>query len=161
PPRGVAQGYDASVMDWSREGDVYSNEPETRAVWPGYRPATPGARRALLFDPQTGKLAYPFLRPHLGKRPPFAPNHGPAPFLDPGGSGPDPAAPGADGPGSLCPAGTRLRTFFIRAITIPVTYDRKDDIVDSAGEIYVLKQDEAGVRASPTLRRPLAIRANA
>src|SRR2546426_5843005 len=83
PPSGTPRGYDAAVFDWRREGDVYYGEPETDATWPGYRSAAPASRPRLLFDLRTGKLAYPSLRPHLGRRPPFAPAHGPAPFLDP------------------------------------------------------------------------------
>src|SRR4030095_9735965 len=118
PPAGVTKNYDASVLDWSREGDRYLNEPETDQVWPGYRPAAPGSRPAILFDPLTGKLAYPFLRPHLAKRPPFAPNHGPAPFLDPT-AGPAPPKPGEHGPWSLCPEQKRLREVVIRATPPP------------------------------------------
>ena len=72
PPQGTAKGYDASVLDWRREGNLYLNEPETGLAWPGFRSSDPAARPAIFFSPQTGKLAYPFLRPHLGRRPPFA-----------------------------------------------------------------------------------------
>ena len=161
PPRGTPRGYDAAVLDWSREGDVYVNEPETAERWPGYTPERPGARLPLLFDPTTGKLAYPFLRPHLGRRPPFAPNHGPAPFLDPDHPGPDPPAPGANGPGSVCPAGTRQKTFDLHAVNVAVPVNEEQGIVDSGGLLYVLKEDLPAVRAEPAKRVPLAIRANA
>jgi hypothetical protein len=161
PPPGVPKGYDASVLDWRRESDRYVGEPEGGMGWPGYDPRTPGDRPALTFDPRTGKLAYPFLRPHLGKRPPFAPNHGPAPFLDPIASGTDPADPGANGPGSVCPEGTRRKHVMLDAITLPIPLNRRANIVDPAGEIYVLKQQEAAVRADDRLKTPLAIRVNA
>ena len=90
PPPGIPRGYDAAVLDWSRDGDRYLGEAETDQTWPGYRSPSPGRRPPLLFDPVTGKLAYPLLRPHLGRRPPFAPGHGPAPFLDPTPAGADP-----------------------------------------------------------------------
>ena len=83
PPQGVAGEYDATVLDWQKRDALYLNEPDSDQLWPNYRSDTPGQRAPLYFNPKTGKLAYPFLRPHLGKRPPFAPNHGPAPFLDP------------------------------------------------------------------------------
>lgn len=67
PPPGVAKGYDASVLDWRKENDLYLNEPESKEVWPGFRGPNPGARLPFYFDPRTGKLAYPFLRPHLSK----------------------------------------------------------------------------------------------
>ena len=99
PPAGAARGYDASVLDWEKVGYLYLNEPEGAAVrpWGSSGPGPPEGRRAegrradrlpFYFDPLTGKLAYPFLRPHLGKRPPFAPGHGPAPFLSPASRGP-------------------------------------------------------------------------
>ncbi|MCH7713065.1 MAG: multicopper oxidase domain-containing protein, partial [Chloroflexi bacterium] len=97
PPQGVPKGYDASVLNWQKEGGLYLNEPETVAVWPGYKSINPDTRPPIYFNPKTGKLAYPFLRPHLGQRPPFAPNHGPAPFLEPIHSGTSPAQPGENG----------------------------------------------------------------
>jgi FtsP/CotA-like multicopper oxidase with cupredoxin domain len=161
PPRGRPRGYDASVLDWRRDGDVYLGEPDARRPWPGYRARAPGQRPPLLFDPRTGKLAYPFLRPHLGKRPPFAPNHGPAPFLDPTPVGADPPSPGANGPSSLCPEGTRVKTFFMRAITLPIALNERTRLLDPGGQIYVLQEEEEAVRADNKRRVPLAIRANA
>ena len=167
PPRGVPRGYDAAVMDWSERAGRYLGEPEDARAWPGYASPTPGVRPAILFDPRTGRLAYPLLRPHLGARPPFAPGHGPAPFLDPTPIGADPAlwadAPGAAGPASVCPAGTRPDELAINAITVPLTLNSKDDLIDPKAEIYVLRPQEDAVRAEggDALRRPLAIRANA
>ena len=160
PPPGQPLGHDASVLDWTRQGALYLNEQETTAEWPGYRSPAPATRPPILFDPQTGKLAYPMLRPHLGKRPPFAPGHGPAPFLDPGG-GRDPPQPGASGPASLCPTGTQVKQFAIHAITLPITLSQRDGLLDPRGQIFVLKQQEDQVRADNDLRVPLAIRANA
>src|SRR5215470_11346117 len=160
PPPGVAKGYDASVLDWKREGDRYINEPETDQAWPGYRSTAPGSRSPIYFDPLTGKLAYPFLRPHLGKRPPFAPNHGPAPFLDPT-AGPAPPKPGEHGPWSLCPEGTRVKEFVIHAITLPIPLNQRAGIIDPVGQLYVLKDEENAVRRDNDLKTPLAIRANA
>jgi multicopper oxidase len=161
PPPGTPKGYDASVLDWRREGDVYLNEADTDQVWPGFRSPTPGARPPLYFDPITGKLAYPFLRPHLGKRPPFAPNHGPAPFLEPIHAGTSPPAPGENGPWSLCPAGTRPKQFVIHAITLPIPVNSRFNLLDPSGELYVLKGQEDAVRANDAMKLPLAIRANA
>ncbi len=160
PPRGTPKGYDAAVLDWSTDGDLYLNEPETDISWPGYKANAPGQRPPLLFDPKTGKLAYPMLRPHFAKRPPFAPGHGPAPFLDPGGDG-DPTPPGANGPASVCPEGTKLKTFVVHAIELAITYNQRDNIVDPAGELFVLRDQEGQVRADNALRVPLTIRANA
>lgn len=118
-------------------------------------------RPPIYFDPLTGKLAYPFLRPHLAKRPPFAPNHGPAPFLDPIRHGTDPPKPGENGPWSLCPDGTQTQEFVIHSINLPITLSRSSNIVDPVGQLYVLKEEEDAVRADNGLRSPLAIRANA
>lgn len=161
PPRGIPKGYDASVFDWSRQGDTYLGEPETAAAWPGYRARAPGSLPPLLFDPATGKLAYPFLKPHLGRRPPFAPNHGPAPFLDPVQEGTQPPRPGANGPASVCPAGTTVEPVAINAISVPITINFRDNLVDPSGELYVLRDQVDATRARPSLRLPLAIRANA
>jgi FtsP/CotA-like multicopper oxidase with cupredoxin domain len=161
PPRGVRRGYDAAVFDWDRVGALYRNEPEADRPWPGYRPRAPGARPPLLFDPATGKLAYPLLRPHLGKRPPFAPNHGPAPFLDPVASGPDPPPPGANGPASVCPAGTRLKSFALDAVALPVVLNRPANVVDPTGELYVLRSQLDDIQRDEGRRQPLALRVNA
>jgi hypothetical protein len=163
PPGGTPRGYDASVQNWSKQGDVYLNEPEVDRTWPGFSPSQPGSRPPILFDPRSGKLAYPLLQPHLGKRPPFAPNHGPAPYLDPTPTGADPPAPGASGPASVCPSGTRAEQLPINAITIPLTLNQRSNLVDPKGEIYVLRNQEETVRAAAgdAMRRPLAIRANA
>ncbi len=161
PPRGVPRGYDASVMDWAREGDRWLNEPETDQTWPGYRPRAPGTRPPLTFDPVTGKLAYPMLRPHLGRRPPFAPNHGPAPFLDPVPNGRPPPEPGASGPASLCPTGTRPKSVAINAVPVPVTLNAKANVVDPGGQLFVLRKERDAVLRDNERRVPLTIRANA
>lgn len=160
PPRGAPHGYDAAVWNWSRDGTTYLGEPETDQAWPAYRSRAPGTRPSILFDPKTGKVAYPLLRPHLGKRPPFAPGHGPAPFLDPS-NGPDPPAPGASGPASVCPEGTRPKTFAIEAMNVPIVLSGSANIVDPLGQIYALRQDVDMVKQSPLLQVPLILRANA
>ncbi|MBI4201485.1 MAG: multicopper oxidase domain-containing protein [Chloroflexi bacterium] len=161
PPQGKPKGYDASVLDWEKQGDLYLNERETEYAWPGYASPAPGTRVPILFDPLTGKLAYPFLRPHLGKRPPFAPGHGPAPYLDPITNGADPPMPGDNGPGSICPTGTQVKSFVIHAITLPLSLNDAFSIVDPGGQLFVLKSQEEAVRASGALKTPLVIRANA
>lgn len=160
PPQGVPNHeLDAAVFNWAKEGNLYLNEPETSLIWPNFESEQPGQRPALRFDPVTGKLAYPFLRPHLGQRPPFAPHHGPAPFLEPlNHERGEPAPPGTNGKYSLCPEGAPQRTFKIHAIQteVPVT----SDITDPDGMIFVLKENEALARSNPEFKVPLAIRAN-
>jgi hypothetical protein len=161
PPPGKPAGYDASVWDWTFAGNTAMGEPETSSTWPAYRPRAPGVRPPILFDPRTGKPAYPFLRPHLAARPPFAPGHGPAPFLDPPVDGRSPPAPGASGPGSVCPAGSTVQSVPINAITAPIVQSRKDNIVDSRAQMYVRRDQLDEVRRDESLRRPLTIRTNA
>lgn len=161
PPQGTPNGYDASVLGWARTGTLYLNEPEDLRAWQGFEPRAPGQRLPILFEPGSGKLAYPLLQPHLGKRPPFAPNHGPAPYLDPMTNGVDPPLPGANGAASLCPAGTRLRQFAIQAIGLPIAINRGANLIDPLGSLFVLKPQADDVRAREEMQGPLAIRANA
>lgn len=161
PPAGLRKGYDASVWDWKRVGSSWLGESDSVDVWPGYRAPTPGKRPELGFDPRSGKLAYPFLRPHLAARPPFAPGHGPSPFFDPAPPGADPPAPGANGPASLCPAGANLRHYDVNAIRQPVPLNKAQGLLDSQGELFVLRQQEDVARTDPALQVPLALRANA
>ena len=160
PPAGVPKTeLDASVMDWSQEDTLYLNEPETTLSWPNFTSPAPGERLPFKFDPTTGKLAYPTLRPHLGRRPPFAPNHGPAPYLEPvGNDRAEPAAPGANGANSLCPENAPQRLYKLHAIQteIPVT----DEITDPDGMLFVVKENEELARSDPEFKVPLAIRAN-
>ena len=161
PPAGVPKGYDASVWDWALEDGRIVGEPESTVVWPGYESTSPGVRRPILFDPRTGRPAYPMLRPHLGARPPFAPGHGPAGHIDRPRPDGLPAPPGADGEGSLCPAGTTMRTFSMRATELPVPLNPRLGLVDPAGVLFVLAEEEAAVQSDPSRRSPLVIRANA
>ncbi|PKB79895.1 MAG: hypothetical protein BZY88_10935 [SAR202 cluster bacterium Io17-Chloro-G9] len=161
PPSGMPIGYDAAVLDWKEEEGLYLNEPESHQVWPYYRAIDPGGRPALHFNPATGKLAYPFLRPHLGRRPPFAPNHGPAPFLEPFRQGTDPPRPGENGPWSLCPSGTNAKEFVVHAINLPIVFNQRTNLVDPVGQLFVLKEEEDQIRSKNDLKSPLAIRANA
>ncbi|MBI4289119.1 MAG: multicopper oxidase domain-containing protein, partial [Chloroflexi bacterium] len=111
PPQGVPQGYDASVWDWVRKdtanGPRYLREPETTRVWVNYRSPTPGERPEILFNPNNGRPAFPLLRPHLGKRPPFAPNRSGSPWL---------GEPDADHPDSLVPAGAPRQNYTVVAV---------------------------------------------
>ncbi|MCP9464584.1 MAG: multicopper oxidase domain-containing protein [Nitrospira sp.] len=180
PPQGLpgkttdqvkqAQAHDATVVDWKWEGDLALNEPETPHQWANYVSPAPLKRPPILFDPQTGKLAFPWLRPHLGKRPPFAPNHGGAPWLEPfhvredGSKSTEPARPGEQGPWSLCPENAPRKFFTIHSITLPITLKKATAktpaIVDPIGMIYVLHEEEEEVRKNPDKQVPLVIRAN-
>ena len=180
PPQGLpgktedqvkqAQAHDATVVNWKWEGTTALNEPETPHKWADYASPTPLKRPPITFDPLTGKLAFPWLRPHLGKRPPFAPNHGGAPWLDPfhvredGTKSTEQAKPGEQGPWSLCPEHAPRKFFTIHAITLPITLKKATAktpaIVDPNGMIFVLHEEEQEVRKTPARQVPLVIRGN-
>lgn len=173
--KGQVLAYDATVLNWIKEPAangklLYRNEPETRQKWPKYKPSKPDNRPPFLFDPVSGKLAWPFLKPHFGKRPPFAPNHGGAPFLEPiaengnGERSTNPSRPGENGHWSLCPEESKIKRYNINAISLPITLSKAEGelppIVDANGQIFVLAEEEARIRANDDLKFPLIIRAN-
>ncbi|MFZ5862512.1 MAG: multicopper oxidase domain-containing protein [Nitrospirota bacterium] len=162
--------YDASVFDWKWDGNVAMNEPETQQVWVNYISPTPGKRPAVRWDASTGKPSIPWQRPHLGKRPPFSPDHNPSPFFEPirldekGVRTTAPAKPGENGPWSLCPDRAPRKFYNINAIELPITLKKATAktpaIVDPNGMIFVLEEEEEGIRKNDDLKKPLAIRAN-
>ncbi len=170
--------YDSSVWNWDRKGALYLGEPETMVQWAKYKPAwmgnEPGDRPALLFDPATGKRAFPGMRPHFGKRPPFSPDKNPAPFLEPihrqanGANSANVARPGENGPWSLCPreadSTSQRKQFNIHAIATPITMSEakwgQAAITDPQGQLYVLHEEEERIRANNELKVPLVVRMN-
>ena len=185
--KGQIVAYDATVWNWEKqkvEGKTqYFGEPETNIKWPKYRPGIsptsrkPGERPVLLFDYDTGKRAWPHMKPHFAKRPPFSPDHNPAPFLEPirrnadGSRSTKVAQPGENGPWSLSPKETgasQIKNFNIHAIKLPITLSKaKGDgkghlapIVDEHGQIYVLHEEEEKIRANDDLKIPLVLRMN-
>jgi manganese oxidase len=188
PPQGVRHNHlDAAVWNWATNPNKptqYLGEPEDtrhpdyadyyRTV-PGHPTALPddtfvGHRPVIKFNPLNGRPAFPLLRPHLGMRPPFAPNgHSGAPYLGEMGDQPakagasiDPWAGRADG---ICPAKqadgspTQLRRFNVVAIQRAVQVTPKD--VDPTGMIYSLAHDKRAVMRGAKPFEPLALRTNA
>jgi FtsP/CotA-like multicopper oxidase with cupredoxin domain len=140
-----------------------------------------GDRPKLLFNPDNGRPAFPLPRPHIGKRPPFAPNgHSGAPYLgEYGGQAPSPvlpvgttstapADPWANRPDGICPSGAPLRKYNIVGIAVPIqiTNPGKSNAIDPLGALDVLAQDKDGIYAGTKVyaglasREPLAIRGN-
>jgi FtsP/CotA-like multicopper oxidase with cupredoxin domain len=182
------EAYDATVWDWTWDGNKALGEPEVSGAfpWPKYVSPMPGKRPALLFEPKTGKLAWPHFKPHLGKRVPFARHHGPAPWLEPihmakdtgspstepgdlGAPGEEtnqPAKPGEQGRWSLCPENAGRKQYTLHFINTPIQLSKKlgkqDAVVDPHGLIYVLQENEAEIRANPASDKalPLVYRAN-
>src|SRR5579884_539001 len=107
--RGQTLSYDATVLDWVWQGDRAMTERENTVPNPRYQSPAPGQRLPILFEPATGKIAWPHLKPHFGRRVPFSQNHNPAPWLEPihldedGLPSSYPAKPGENGRWSMCP----------------------------------------------------------
>jgi hypothetical protein len=190
PPPGVRRNdEDASVWDWKVDGStasapVYLGEPEDLSSWPDYtnpgdeerlaghpsllagdRPARLAGetvdRPKILFNPVNGRPAFPLLRPHLGKRPPFAPNkHSGAPYLGETGDQPKVGAtdPWANRPDGICPAGAPVRTFNIVTIAPQAKVTKKT--LARQAQIFVLAEDADAVLAGTKPVEPLALRAN-
>ncbi|MPZ26268.1 MAG: hypothetical protein GEV12_07390 [Micromonosporaceae bacterium] len=163
---------DAMVWDWLRSGPedapVYVGEPdygntalpapetEPRS-WENFRSDTPGQRPQILFNPTNGRPAYPMLRPHLGERPPFAPDeHSGAPYLGETGN--------AGRPDGLCPAAEDVRTYNITAVTTPIQMTAREQ--DPAGMLFMLNDeftlnaDDVAEPVSGKVKEPLTIRSN-
>jgi hypothetical protein len=181
PPKGTRlDSQDASVWNWTKDGNTYLGEPEDKTPYPDYTdaldrekvaghpslmagdtPVGPEDRPQILFNPVNGRPAFPLLRPHLGMRPPFSGNgHSGAPYLGETGDQPktadvDPWANRADG---ICPAGAPVRHFNIVAIDVnaPVTSAQSDP----DGKVYALARDVEGIKNGTKPITPLAIRGN-
>ena len=119
--------YDGTVWDYAWKGNKALSEKEATYMLAKYKSPRPGKRHPIQFHPTNGKLAWPHMTPHFGKRVPFARHHGGAPWLEPfhlqtdpgiitkteSGSGRSkswqensaPARPGEQGRWSLCPEG--------------------------------------------------------
>jgi FtsP/CotA-like multicopper oxidase with cupredoxin domain len=181
---------DAAVWDWTRQGNDYLGEPEDTAAYVNYTTAQdrervvghpalmpgdvavgPQDRPEIKFNPTNGRPAFPLLRPHLGKRPPFSGNgHSGAPWLGENGDQPkttpagvpDPWAGRSDG---ICPAGAPVRHFNIVALDVNTPVTRPDPAnpaagKDADGKVYVLAQDVDAVLNGTKEITPLAIRGN-
>ncbi|RMH07244.1 MAG: LysM peptidoglycan-binding domain-containing protein [Nitrospirae bacterium] len=169
------KSYDATVVDWVWDGNramsekeaTYGDNPKYHPEWQGYKS---GQRRPIWFEPATGKVAWPWLTPHFGKRPPFAPDHNPAPWLEPihvdedGNRTTEPAKPGENGRWSLCPERAGMQKYNIHFIKLPIVLSEaqgdEPPIVDPNGLLYVVHEEEEAVRANNDLKYPLVFRAN-
>jgi len=183
--RGQILSYDGSVWDYGWKGTTALSERESTAKWPKYKSPHPGKRHPIQFSPLTGKLAWPHMTPHFGKRVPFARHHGGAPWLEPfhmanetaslasesgnGNSGPNvessaPAKPGEHGRWSLCPGGAGRKQYNLHFINTPIQLSpaigKTPAVMDKYGLIYVIDEEMAAVKADPSIAYPLVIRAN-
>ncbi len=172
---GQIKAYDASVHDWAWNGNRAMSEKEQTTTNPKYRAEwqngyTPGKRRPIFFEPYTGKVAWPWVTPHFGKRVMFAPDRNPAPWLEMihvdenGNRTTEPAKPGENGRWSLCPERAGSQKYNVHFIKLPIELSAKQGkepaIVDPNGLLYVAHEEEAAIRANNDLRVPFVFRAN-
>ena len=173
--KGQIMAYDATVMDWVWKGNTAMSEkeatigenPKYRPEWQGYKA---GERRPIWFEAKTGKVAWPWVTPHFGKRIPFSKDHNGAPWLEPIKHNPDgtpsvyPAEPGENGRWSLCPKRAGRQEYNVHFIETEITLadaqGSEPAIVDKHGLIYVVHEEEEAVRANNDLKYPLILRAN-
>jgi hypothetical protein len=173
--KGQLMAYDATVMDWVWQGNKAMSEkeatlgdnPKYRPEWQGYKA---GERHAIKFEPTTGKVAWPWVTPHFGKRVPFSNDHNGAPWLEMIRLNPDgtrsvePAKPGENGPWSLCPDRAGSQDYNIHFIKLPIELSAAEGdepaIVDPNVLLYVVHEEEADVRADNDKKFPLVVRAN-
>ena len=173
--KGQLVSYDATVMDWIWKGNKAMSEkeatlgenPKYKPEWQGYKA---GQRRAIWFEPATGKVAWPWVTPHFGKRVPFSNDHNPAPWLemirlnDDGTRSVGPAKPGENGNWSLCPDRAGSQDYNVHFIKLPIELSaaqgKEPAIVDPNGLLYVVHEEEEEVRKNNDKKFPLVVRAN-
>ena len=169
------KSYDATVMDWVWQGNKAMSEKEATAGenpkyhpdWQGYEA---GKRRPIWFEPTTGKVAWPWLTPHFGKRVPFSPDRNPAPWLEmihnneDGKPSTEPAKPGENGRWSLCPDRAGSQKYNVHFIKLPIELSAaqgdQPPVVDPNGLLYVAHEEEEAIRANNDLKVPFVFRAN-
>jgi FtsP/CotA-like multicopper oxidase with cupredoxin domain len=180
PPQGLpghkkdereqTKSYDASVLNWGWQGHRAMTEPENTVPNPRYQSAHPNERLPIVFEPTTGKVSWPHLKPHFGRRVPFSKGHNPSPWLEmihleeDGLPSSYPAKPGENGRWSLCPENAGSKKYNVHFIHTPMMLADKQGntpaIMDEGGLIYVLHEEEAAVRKNNDLKFPLVVRSN-
>nr|MBA3968144.1 hypothetical protein [Nitrospirales bacterium] len=168
--KGQIVSYDATVLDWAWDGNKAMSEKESTIENPKYASKTPGKRRPILFESRTGKVSWPHLTPHFGKRVMFPPNHNPAPWLEMihqdenGLRTSEPAKPGENGRWSLCPENAGRKYYNIHFINTPIemagAQGKEAPVIDPYGLIYVLHEEEEETRKNNDKKLPLVFRAN-
>jgi FtsP/CotA-like multicopper oxidase with cupredoxin domain len=168
--KGQIVSYDATVLDWSWDGNRAMSEKESTIDNPKFKSATPGKRRPILFEPTTGKVAWPHLTPHFGKRVMFSPRHSGAPWLEMinrdenGEQSLEPSVPGENGRWSMCPENAGRKFYNIHFIKLPIMMAKKQGkepaVVDPTGLIFVAHEEEEAIRKNDDLKYPLVFRAN-
>ena len=163
PVQGVPfDDLDATVWNWTihyidgdRNKPLVLSEPESPTAWVNYTPQPttwPEGRPEILFNPTNGRYAWPLMRPHLGRRPPFSPNkHSGAPW-----AGETATATRPDG---MCPdTAPNTRFYPVTAIQKPLKVTPVS--TDPGGMIYVLNEDKQAVVSGAKEPEPLVLRSN-
>ena len=168
--KGQTLSYDATVLDWAWNGNRAMSERENTIDNPKYKSTHPGKRHPIMFEAMTGKVAWPHLTPHFGRRVMFSPNHSGAPWLEMirrdanGEESTDQARPGENGVWSLCPENAGRKSYNVHFIRLPIkianAQGKEPAVVDPNGLIYVLHEEEAQIRANDDLKLPLVVRGN-
>ena len=171
--KGQVLAYDATVWDWKWDGNKALGERESTAPNPKYPAAAKwddSTRPAMLFEAKTGKVSFPLVKPHFGKRIMFPPNHNGAPWLEQihqdeqGERTAEPAKPGEQGRWSLCPDNANRKFYNLHFVRMPITLSKAQGkepaMTDKDGLIYVLHEEETAIRANDDLKYPAVIRAN-
>jgi FtsP/CotA-like multicopper oxidase with cupredoxin domain len=168
--KGQILSYDATVLDWVWDGTRAMSEKESTIDNPKYKSTHPSKRHAMTFEPTTGKVAWPHLTPHFGKRVMFSPNHVGAPWLEmirrdaDGEESLDQAAPGENGRWSMCPENAGRKHYNVHFIKLPIKIAKaqgnEPPVIDPNGLIYVLHEEEADIRKNDDLKYPLVVRGN-
>lgn len=164
PPQGVPGPYDASVWDWTvqntPDGPLYLAEPETTLEWENYTSPAPGQRMEIKFNPRNGRLAFPLLRPHLGKRPPFSPGRSGSPYAGDTTDRDGSARVDLEHPDSMVPAAARRIEYTAVTILTPVTFNEQFGITQNpTGALLVLDEDKADILAGIKPKEQLTLRA--
>jgi manganese oxidase len=188
-PEAAGPDFDGSVVDWIWSGDRALGEPEDThgpgvekfanlsgpadgsfyalPDHPGLRPGDKvdgsTGRPEILFNPQNGRPAFPFLRPHIGDRAPFSgQGHTGAPQAGEWANKPLPASgvnPWDGRKDGMCPATAPERDFNVVSIQKPIQVTQAG-AVDPNGKIWVLAKNKDKVRSGVMPSEPLAIRGN-
>jgi manganese oxidase len=161
----VSAAFPGTFPNLGRTDDPPSRFPPGHpGLLPGDIPVTILAttRPAILFNPTTGRPAFPLLRPQIGLGAPYPPNgHSGAPTVgeraDKPASGVDPYAGRPDG---ICPGGAPPRQFNLVAIQLTIQRTRLGQ-TDPNGKIFAVAGETAAIRAGQKPAEPLTIRANA
>lgn len=145
-------GEPETIINWNTNID---GDPDLR--WPNYQapPGAAGKRLPIMFNPTNARPAFPLLRPHLGRRPPFAPMRSGSPWLgDPDENFPE------EHPNSLIPQDARRLEYVVDTIPLSININEEFAIQNRDAALGVLDEDKADILSGNKTAEQLTIRAN-